>query len=111
MCIADSTGEIAEATPWQKFECFFGIGDGREKASSTGRRLFPLRMPPGRRLSIRHHAPPAHRSRHFSLTLHDSRIRPTSRFFFCRRSARERNLLYYRTSPVEWHKITDKEYT
>lgn len=31
--IANSTGEIAEATPWQKFKSFFGIGDGRHKAA------------------------------------------------------------------------------
>ncbi|MBQ4198326.1 MAG: hypothetical protein II649_00445, partial [Kiritimatiellae bacterium] len=31
--IANSTGEIAEATKWQKFKCFLGIGDGRMKAN------------------------------------------------------------------------------
>ncbi len=31
--IANSPGEIAEATPWQKFKCFLGIGDGRHKAA------------------------------------------------------------------------------
>ena len=31
--IANSTGEIKEAGGWQKFKCFFGIGDGREKAA------------------------------------------------------------------------------
>ncbi len=37
MNIANSTGGIAEAAPWQKFKCFSEIGDGREKASSTRR--------------------------------------------------------------------------
>lgn len=31
--IANSTGEITEATAWQKFKCFLGIGDGRAKAA------------------------------------------------------------------------------
>lgn len=31
--LANSDGEIKEATPWQKFKCLFGIGDGREKAA------------------------------------------------------------------------------
>lgn len=29
--IANSTGEIKEAGTWQKFKCFFGVGDGRDK--------------------------------------------------------------------------------
>ena len=29
--IANSTGEIKEAGLWQKFKCFFGVGDGRAK--------------------------------------------------------------------------------
>lgn len=29
--IANSTGEIKEAGLWQRFKCFFGVGDGRAK--------------------------------------------------------------------------------
>ena len=29
--LANSTGEIKEAGAWQKFKCFFGIGDARQK--------------------------------------------------------------------------------
>lgn len=31
--LSNTTGEIKEAGAWQKFKCFFGIGDGREKAA------------------------------------------------------------------------------
>ena len=31
--LSNSTGEIKEAGRWQKFKCFFGVGDGREKAA------------------------------------------------------------------------------
>ncbi|MBO7620366.1 MAG: hypothetical protein J6T06_07645, partial [Victivallales bacterium] len=31
--LSNSTGEIKEAGGWQKFKCFFGVGDGREKAA------------------------------------------------------------------------------
>ena len=33
--VANSTGEITEATAWQKFKCFLGIGDGRAKAAKV----------------------------------------------------------------------------
>ena len=29
--IANSTGQIKEAGLWQKFKCFVGVGDGRDK--------------------------------------------------------------------------------
>ena len=29
--LANSTGQIKEAGLWQKFKCFFGVGDGRDK--------------------------------------------------------------------------------
>ena len=29
--LANSTGQIKEAGAWQKFKCFFGVGDGRDK--------------------------------------------------------------------------------
>ena len=32
--LSNSTGEIKEAGRWQKFKCFFGVGDGREKAAT-----------------------------------------------------------------------------
>ena len=41
--IANSTGEIKEAGVWQKFKCFFGIGDGRDRPAARNRcarRLF-----------------------------------------------------------------------
>ena len=41
--IANSTGEIAEATPWQKFKSFFGIG--LEAGRFQKRRLHGLREP------------------------------------------------------------------
>lgn len=28
---SNSTGEIKEASLWQKFKCYTGLGDGREK--------------------------------------------------------------------------------
>lgn len=31
--IANSTGEVTEASAWQKFKCLLGIGDGRAKAA------------------------------------------------------------------------------
>ena len=31
--LSNSTGTIKEAGAWQKFKCFFGVGDGREKAA------------------------------------------------------------------------------
>ena len=29
--LANSTGQIKEAGAWQKFKCYFGIGDARQK--------------------------------------------------------------------------------
>ena len=29
--LANSTGQIKEAGAWQKFKCYFGVGDGRQK--------------------------------------------------------------------------------
>ena len=34
--LANSTGEIKEAGVWQKFKCFFGFGDGRDKVKMPG---------------------------------------------------------------------------
>ena len=33
--VTNSTGEIKEATGWQKFKCFLGVGDGRAKAAKV----------------------------------------------------------------------------
>ena len=32
--LANSTGQIKEAGAWQKFKCFFGIGDARQKVQN-----------------------------------------------------------------------------
>ena len=32
--LANSTGQIKEAGAWQKFKCFFGVGDGRQKVQN-----------------------------------------------------------------------------
>ena len=37
--IANSTGEIKEAGLWQRFKCFFGVGDGRAKVQKLAEQV------------------------------------------------------------------------